>query len=70
MRMSFKAEMILTRLFEAYIQEPRQLPPTALAKVEDSGDGMHRVVCDYLAGMTDRYAIQEYKRLFDPEERV
>jgi dGTPase len=38
--------------------------------VENSGDGLHRVVCDYLAGMTDRYAIQEYKRLFDPEERV
>ena len=70
MRMSFKAEMILTRLFEAYVREPRQLPPTTLAKVEHSGDGLHRGVCDYLAGMTDRYAIQEYKRLFDPEERV
>jgi dGTPase len=70
MRMSFKAEMILTRLFEAYIREPRQLPPATLSRVEHSGDGLHRVVCDYLAGMTDRYAIQEYKRLFDPEERV
>ena len=38
--------------------------------VETFGDDLHRVVCDYLAGMTDRYAIQEYKRLFDPEERV
>ncbi len=70
MRMSFKAEMILTRLFEAYIREPRQLPPSTFAKVERSEDDLHRVVCDYLAGMTDRYAIQEYKRLFDPEERV
>jgi len=76
MRMAGKAEMILTRLFEAYIEEPRQLPPPTLAKVEQaagilpSEEGLHRVLCDYLAGMTDRYAIQEYKRLFDPEERV
>lgn len=70
MRMSFKAEMILTGLFEAYVHEPRQLPPATLEKVKQSEEGLHRVVCDYLAGMTDRYAIQEYKRLFDPDERV
>lgn len=70
MRMAAKAERILTHLFEAYIQEPRQLPPSTMQKVETSGDGLQRVVCDYLAGMTDRYAIQEYQRLFDPEERV
>ncbi len=69
-RMASKAEMILTRLFDAYVREPRQLPPPTLAKVEQSGEGLHRVLCDYLAGMTDRYAIQEYQRLFDPEERV
>lgn len=70
MRMAAKAERILAHLFGAYIQEPRQLPPSTRQKVERSDDGLHRVVCDYLAGMTDRYAIQEYKRLFDPEERV
>lgn len=76
MRMAGKAAMILTRLFEAYIEQPRQLPPPTLAKVEQAAgklppdEGLHRVLCDYLAGMTDRYAIQEYKRLFDPEERV
>lgn len=76
MRMASKAAMILTRLFEAYIEQPRQLPPPTLAKVEQAAGmlpseaGLHRVLCDYLAGMTDRYAIQEYKRLFDPEERV
>jgi len=32
--------------------------------------GRERVVCDYIAGMTDRYALDEYKRLFDPYERV
>ncbi len=70
MRMSAKAERIMTRLFQAYITEPRQLPPSTLQKVERSDEGLHRVVADYLAGMTDRYAIQEYKRLFDPDERV
>ncbi len=69
-RMAVKAERILANLFTAYIQEPRQLPPSTRQKIESSDDGLHRVVCDYLAGMTDRYAIQEYKRLFDPEERV
>ncbi|NOX61504.1 MAG: deoxyguanosinetriphosphate triphosphohydrolase [Chloroflexi bacterium] len=70
MRMAAKAERILTHLFEAYIREPRQLPPDTLRKVEKSDEGLHRIVCDYLAGMTDRYAIQEYQRLFDPEKRV
>ncbi len=31
---------------------------------------MHRVIADYIAGMTDRFAVEEYKKLFDPEERV
>ncbi|MCP4168561.1 MAG: deoxyguanosinetriphosphate triphosphohydrolase [Chloroflexi bacterium] len=70
MRMAVKAEMILTSLFNAFVQEPRQLPPATLAKVSSEAEGLHRVVCDYLAGMTDRFAIREYKRLFDPEERV
>ncbi|MBX7234448.1 MAG: deoxyguanosinetriphosphate triphosphohydrolase [Caldilineales bacterium] len=69
-RMAAKAERILDSLFTAYIHEPRQLPPSTRQKVETSDDGLQRVVCDYLAGMTDRYAIQEHKRLFDPEERV
>jgi dGTPase len=33
-------------------------------------DGVKRVVCDYIAGMTDRYALDEYKKLFDPYEKV
>jgi dGTPase len=33
-------------------------------------DGRRRVVCDYIAGMTDRYALDEYKKLFDPYEKV
>jgi dGTPase len=70
MRMASKAEMILSRLFEAYVREPRMLPPDTQRKIEEGDDEMHRVICDYLAGMTDRYAIQEYNRLFDPNQRV
>ncbi|MBV7329004.1 deoxyguanosinetriphosphate triphosphohydrolase [Chloroflexi bacterium TSY] len=71
-RMAVKAERLLTQLFDAYVAEPGQLPdPLREAVQEASEEGiLHRVVCDYLAGMTDRYAIQEHKRLFDPEERA
>jgi len=69
-RMANKAELILTRLFEAYIREPRMLPPDTQAKLDGDATDLHRVVCDYLAGMTDRYAIQEYERLFAPDRRV
>ncbi|MCB0064170.1 MAG: deoxyguanosinetriphosphate triphosphohydrolase [Caldilineaceae bacterium] len=68
-RMAMKAERVLQDLFDAYVEEPLQLP-TELQRRANGEDGLHRVVCDYLAGMTDRYAIQEHKRLFDPEERA
>jgi dGTPase len=68
MRMQIKAERIIRALFDAYIAEPRQLPYEEQAKLERRS--LHRVVCDYIAGMTDRYALQEYAKLFDPMERV
>ncbi len=69
-RMATKAERLLTNLFDAYVSQPLQLPPATLHTAENHPEGLYRVVCDYLAGMTDRYAQQEYKRFFDPEERV
>ena len=47
---------------------PRQLPPGYQSQLER--DGVHRVVCDYIAGMTDRFAVDEYQKLFDPTVRV
>jgi dGTPase len=47
-----------------------QLPTELRNRAEQPDQDLHRIVCDYLAGMTDRYAIQEHKRLFDPEERA
>ncbi len=68
LRMSTKARLVVEKLFEAYMEEPRQLPPTSRAKLET--DGRMQVVADYIAGMTDRYAMLEYKKLFDPYERL
>lgn len=69
-RMAVKAERLLRALFDAYLQQPLQLPREIQQQARTRTGGLPRVVCDYLAGMTDRYAIQEYKRLYDPEERA
>jgi dGTPase len=67
-RMGDKAGRLLRELFEAYVAEPRQLPPHFQEQIER--DGVHRVVCDYIAGMTDRFAVDEHQKLFDPTVRV
>jgi len=66
-RMAEKAEKFLAELFNAYISESAQLPPTAQSRIEQVG--LHRAVCDYIAGMTDRYALDEHEKLFDPRAR-
>ena len=70
MRMQAKADLIVRSLFSSFIDEPALLPPQTLAVIAETGRDLHRVVCDHIAGMTDRYAIAEYRRLFDPEEVV
>lgn len=69
-RMASKAYRILGALFDAYCANPRLMPPHVLARIHQSGDDVQRLICDYIAGMTDRYAIQEYGKLFDPDTRV
>ncbi|MEI6289663.1 MAG: deoxyguanosinetriphosphate triphosphohydrolase, partial [Chloroflexota bacterium] len=64
MRMQVKSENIIKSLFQAYISEPAMLPSQYQKMIEVRG--LHRTVCDYLAGMTDRYAMEEHQRLFDP----
>ena len=66
--MSRKATRFLESLFNEYLADSRQLPPTDHRPAEDAP--LERTVCDYIAGMTDRYALREYERLFDPYERV
>jgi dGTPase len=68
-RMAMKAKTVLTGLFETYFEEPRQMPSHVHAHIE-SGEDKPRVIADYIAGMTDRFALEEYRKLFDPLERV
>lgn len=68
-RMADKAQRILEDLFNAYLNNPRILPPTLHAEIQKSGKAK-RFVCDYIAGMTDRFALSEHRKLFDPEEKV
>ena len=63
-RMQVKAERIIRDLFHAYLEEPDILPDHIKARVD--GEPLERIVCDYLAGMTDRFATEEYRKLFDP----
>ena len=70
-RMMFKARRVVRELFEALSADPRLLPPEFFAEAEaaerDGGAaGRTRVIADYIAGMTDRYALDEHERLFDP----
>lgn len=67
-RMSNKAKRFIKELFKIYIEQPQQLPIHIQKRIKV--DGVQRVVCDYIAGMTDRYALDEYKKLFDPYEKV
>lgn len=72
-RMSHKAGNVITKLFDALLNDLRLMPPEYREKAqqeesENGESGRARIVSDYIAGMTDRYAIKEYKRIFDPTE--
>lgn len=69
-RMATKADRLVRELFQGYSEQPLHLPPEIQRRVEEHPEGLERVVCDYIAGMTDRFAVQEHRRLFDPEERA
>jgi dGTPase len=66
-RMSKRAERFINELFSSFVSEPRQLPREYQRLIEENG--VHRVVGDFIASMTDRSAMQEYSRLFDPLTR-
>ena len=55
---------MIAALFEEFVREPAQLPREFLNRCSEIG--RERTVCDYIAGMTDRYCVQEYERLFSP----
>jgi dGTPase len=67
-RMRIKAERFITELFKAYVETPALISGRYRRRRE--GEPVPRMVCDYIAGMTDRFALDEYKKLFDPYEKV
>ncbi|MBI1978065.1 MAG: deoxyguanosinetriphosphate triphosphohydrolase [Candidatus Omnitrophica bacterium] len=67
-RMTEKGKRFIQELFRLYVSKPEQLPPQVRKRAKE--DGVWRAVCDYIAGMTDRFALDEYNRLFSPYERV
>lgn len=74
LRMTNKANTVVQGLFETFFKRPELLPTEHAESARDlesqAGEmGRARAVADYIAGMTDRYAITEYERLFDPAKR-
>ena len=67
-RMQVKAERLISDIFNAYRAEPSMLPDSVQPFINIRG--LERTICDYIAGMTDRYAIDEYQRLFNPLEKT
>jgi dGTPase len=75
LRMTAKARRVLKELFEAFMSDIQLMPPehqeaAARGETAQGAAGRARAVADYIAGMTDRYAILEHRRLFDPAERT
>jgi len=68
LKMAEKAKRFVAEIFEEYLRNPKQLPPAFQDRIAQEGKA--RAICDYIAGMTDRFCQDEYKRLFHPFERV
>ena len=66
-RMQVKAERFISDLFKAYCAEPLILPDHVQTFIDKRG--LERTICDYIAGMTDRFAIEEHQKLFNPLEK-
>jgi dGTPase len=61
-RNSQRGKRMLSELFREYVRDPRLLPWKYQRRIEH--EGLHRVVCDYIAGMTDRFFVDQYRRTF------
>jgi dGTPase len=75
LRMTSKARQVVQQLFQAFFKDVSLMPTehrdqALQAEIAQGADGRARAVADYIAGMTDRYAILEHRRLFDPGERT
>jgi dGTPase len=68
LRMAAKGKRIIQRLFEEFCRNPDLLPERYRSRIESGSP--QRTICDYLAGMTDRFIQEEYLRLFQPFSNV
>ncbi len=68
LRMQYKANRLLRDLFQEYVKRPSQLPPSVNKRIKEENEPPERIVCDYIAGMTDRFALDEHRKLFLPYE--
>ena len=66
--MAVKAERIISDLFHAYLNEPAIMPRHVQKTIKTMG--LERTICDYIAGMTDRFAQYEYEKLFLPFKKM
>ncbi len=62
--MATKSEKFIEDMFQLYLDHPNQLPWKYQERIEE--EGLKRVICDYISGMTDRYLMEEYKKAFSP----
>ena len=72
-RMSAKSSRMIKALFDEFMYDVRLLPPEYQARIKqhksiNGEQGQARIIADYIAGMTDRYALAEYSKLFDPKQ--
>lgn len=70
-RMASKAERVIQDIFSAYMEKPEMLPIDHCQKIENNEpiERRARIIADYIAGMTDRYALEEFDRLFNVHAR-
>jgi dGTPase len=69
-RMEGKSAKVIQELFKIYESNPDILPPNTREKIRSNTEPLRRIICDYIAGMTDRFAIEEYEKLTEPSIRV
>lgn len=64
--LEFKGQQMVVAVFEAMASDPKRLLPNDARELYEENDGDPRVICDYVAGMTDHYLLKTYERLFSP----
>ncbi len=69
-RMEGKAAKVIQELFKIYEATPDILPTNTREKIKKNAEPLRRIICDYIAGMTDRFAIEEHEKLTEPSVRV